>query len=88
MTGSKSRSLLGRCGIEWGHFDAHRNERLSSIIDTRLASAGDQRLAVGTGWGYEIVAIQIGCLHLVDGTRVVDVSAVEKGDHNAGVQDQ
>lgn len=62
MTGSRGRSPLGRPRIEWGHLDTHGRNRFPSVIDTRLTSEGDQRLAVRAGRRHEMVTVLIGSL--------------------------
>lgn len=88
MTCSKGRSPLGRPGIQWGHLDSHGGSRFPSIIDTRLSSERDQRLAVRADRRDEIVAALIGSLHLLDCPGVMPVGAVEQRDQDAGVEDQ
>lgn len=88
MPCSECRSPLGRSSIEWGHFDTHGDNRFPSIIDTRLTSEGDQRLAVRAGWRDQIIAVPIGSLHILHCPGEVRVGAVEQRDQYACVEDQ
>ncbi len=51
-----ARPFRHRAGQRGTHGDNH----FPSIIDTRLTSEPDQRLAVRTGWRYELIAVLIG----------------------------
>ena len=76
VTSSPPRGALRRPGIEGHHADPHRSNRFAGIGDAVDTCKGHHRLAVGTGWDYELRRRLVSGIDVIYGTPVMSVCVV------------
>jgi hypothetical protein len=88
VSGSQLSGTFSDRSGERDHCDAHAGDRFARVSHSIGARECDERLAVCTRWGEQLLVGSVGLIHGIDGALMVTLSSVEQPDQDARVKDQ